>query len=220
MSTAEHSVEIGAEPQPQREAPTTSWLRWAGGGGLLLLIALILVAFGMRISGRGSSGNGFGVNRLGQLGQFKPRPAPAMRLQLYDGSTLSLSDLRGQMVVLNFWGSWCVPCREEAPALERVWQASREQGVQLVGINIWDAESDGRRFIEEQRITYPNALDPGGKFAIELGVTGLPETYFITPEGQVVQHWIGPASEEKLLALIAQMAPVGKQPALREGEMK
>src|SRR5436853_141376 len=81
--------------------------------------------------------------------------------------------------------------------------------LQLIGINIWDAESDGRRFIEEQRITYPNALDPGGQFAIELGVTGLPETYFINPEGQIFQHWIGPASAEKLLALIAQVATAG-----------
>lgn len=109
--------------------------------------------------------------------------------------------------MLNFWGSWCAPCREEAPALERVWQASRDRGVQFVGINLWDAERDGRRFIEEQRITYPNALDPMGQFAIELGVMGLPETYFINPEGQIIQRWIGPLTEDRLLAMIAQVAP-------------
>ena len=203
MQTAEPVPEIGAEGSQGARSPGL-W-KWLVGGTMLLFIALILAAFGLRPSGRSDSVGGFGVNSIGRLGQFKPRPAPTQTLHFYDGSQLSLSELRGQTVVRNFWGSWWAPYREEAPALERVWQASRDRGVQFIGVNLWDAESDGRRFIEQQRITYPNALDPTGQLAIELGVTGLPETYFINPEGQIVQRWIGPLTAERLTAFVDQV---------------
>ena len=180
--------------------------RWIGAIALLPLIG-ILVLFGSRLAARDQGSGGPGVNAVGQLAELRQRDVPAIPLRSFDGRNVNLADLRGQGVVVNFWGSWCIPCREEAPALERAWQAARGSDVQFVGVNVWEAESDALGFIRDQRITYLNLLDPAGKLAVDLGLTGIPETYFIDPEGQIVQRWIGPITEERLLALIAQVAP-------------
>jgi cytochrome c biogenesis protein CcmG/thiol:disulfide interchange protein DsbE len=130
---------------------------------------------------------------------------PEIPLRSFDGRDVRLADLRGQVVVLNFWGSWCIPCREEAPALERVWQAKRDTDVQFVGVNVWEAETDALNFVREQRITYLNLLDPAGRLAIELGLTGIPETYFVSREGKLVRRWVGPITDERLRALVAEL---------------
>jgi cytochrome c biogenesis protein CcmG/thiol:disulfide interchange protein DsbE len=130
---------------------------------------------------------------------------PAIPLRTFDGRAVHLADLRGQVVVLNFWGSWCIPCREEAPALERAWQASRANDVQFVGVNVWEAESDALNFIREQRISYMNLLDPAGQLAVELGLTGIPETYFVNRDGKLVRRWIGPISDDRLRSLVAEL---------------
>jgi cytochrome c biogenesis protein CcmG/thiol:disulfide interchange protein DsbE len=175
---------------------------------ILVLIPLvaILALFGSRLVQQSPGGGGFGVNTIGLLGEPKVRAMPPIPLKTFDGEDVLLSDLRGQVVVLNFWGSWCVPCRQEAPALERVWRAMREHDVQFVGVNVWDAESDALRFIRDLGVTYVNAPDPAGKLAIELGLTGVPETYLVDREGRLVRRWVGPISEDRLAALIAELA--------------
>ena len=194
---------------PIEPASRHSWTRWVGFAAavpLILFVALVLAVFGSRLARQEAGGGTSGVNSVGQSAQVKVRDAPPVVLKPYTGDELRLSDLRGQVVVLNFWGSWCVPCRLEAPALERAWRATRGQAVQFVGVNIWDAESDARRFMQEMGISYVNAPDPTGQFAIELGLTGIPETYFINPAGQIVRRWIGPLTEERLLSLIQESA--------------
>lgn len=106
--------------------------------------------------------------------------APSFDLPLLDGGgSLSDEDLRGKVVVVNFWASWCIPCREEAPLLEKTWSAYRDQGVVFLGVNIKDAESDARRFVEEFDITYPNVRDLDQGLTRDFGVKGLPETFFV-----------------------------------------
>lgn len=126
------------------------------------------------------------------------RPATDFTLPLYDPyqgqSSFRLADYRGQVVVINFWASWCPPCREEAPILEQTWRKYRDQGVVFLGLDIWDTEEDARAYMDEFDITYPNAVDQRGRIAVEYGVTGIPETYFITPDGQISRKVIGAIS--------------------------
>lgn len=109
-------------------------------------------------------------------------PAPDFELPTLEGSTLASDDLKGHPVVVNFWASWCVPCREEAPLLERTWRRYKDDGVVVVGVNIQDAESDAKAFVEDFDITYPVVRDPGEKLPRSFGVRGLPETFFIDHE--------------------------------------
>ncbi|MDQ7851039.1 MAG: TlpA disulfide reductase family protein [Armatimonadota bacterium] len=118
-------------------------------------------------------------------------PAPAFRLSTLEGRALDLVELRGRPVVLNFWASWCGPCREEAPLLERAWQTYRYRGLVVVGVNIQDLEADARRFIRENGITYPNVRDRDGRVNRAYGVTGVPETFFIDPVGRIVRKFPG-----------------------------
>ncbi|MFN2490832.1 MAG: TlpA disulfide reductase family protein [Actinomycetota bacterium] len=106
--------------------------------------------------------------------------APNFELPLLDGSgKLTDEDLRGKPVVINFWASWCIPCREEAPLLEKTWRAYSDQGVVFLGVNIKDAESDAKRFVEEFDLTYPIVRDLDQGLTRDFGVKGLPETFFV-----------------------------------------
>jgi cytochrome c biogenesis protein CcmG/thiol:disulfide interchange protein DsbE len=122
---------------------------------------------------------------------FIAKPAPPFTLPLFDGSRLALDQLRGKVVFLNFWASWCPPCRAEARMLEAAWQKYREQGVVFVGANIQDEEASARAFLREFGITYPNGLDHGARIAIEYGVWGLPETFFIDRDGRITYKHVG-----------------------------
>ena len=95
------------------------------------------------------------------------------------------------MVFLNFWASWCPPCRAEARMLEAAWQKHRDQAVVFLGINIQDEEEPARAFLQEFGITYPNGRDRGARIAIEYGVWGLPETFFIDREGRITYKHVG-----------------------------
>ena len=125
-----------------------------------------------------------------------------MRGPLADGQ-VDLRELRGTPIVLNFWASWCIPCAEEAPRLERAWRSSRRRGVLFVGLNMQDASADARTFMTRFGVSYLNIKDQDNDVARDYGATGLPETFFITARGQIVGHVIGVVSSEQLEAGIA-----------------
>jgi cytochrome c biogenesis protein CcmG/thiol:disulfide interchange protein DsbE len=142
-------------------------------------------------------------------------PAPAFTLTLFEGGTLDSKDLAGKAVVLNFWASWCVPCRAEAPALEAAWQKYKGRSVAFVGVNIQDKEADARAFMKEFGITYLNGPDSSGKIAIDYGVWGIPETFFLDPQGRITHKHAGelttPIIEAKLNeALTGTVSAEGK----------
>jgi cytochrome c biogenesis protein CcmG, thiol:disulfide interchange protein DsbE len=112
--------------------------------------------------------------------------APGFELPTLSGDTLSSDDLKGHPVVVNFWASWCLPCREEAPLLERTWRQYRDEGVIFLGVNIKDAESDAKAFVEEFDITYPIVRDLDQELTRAFGVRGLPETFFVDHEWRFV----------------------------------
>ena len=120
-------------------------------------------------------------------------PAPAFSLKRVDASgTLDLASLRGKPVVLNFWASWCVPCKGEAKMLEQAWQQYRKQGVVFVGVDYNDVTSDARTFLAHHGVTYPSVQDGSGNVADRYGVSAVPETYFIDRRGRLVgSHIVG-----------------------------
>ncbi|MGH7392346.1 MAG: TlpA family protein disulfide reductase [Candidatus Rokuibacteriota bacterium] len=130
------------------------------------------------------------------------RAAPGFTLTLFEGRALRLEDLRGTVVFLNFWASWCPPCRAEAPELEATWRLLREQGVVFLGVNTQDEEARARAFIEEFGISYPNGRDAGGRIAIDYGVWGLPEAYLIDAEGRITYKHVGTLGPALLIAKV------------------
>lgn len=125
-------------------------------------------------------------------------PAPNFTLRrLDDRGTIDLRSLRGKPVVLNFFASWCNPCKGEAPVLESAWRKYRDRVV-FLGIDYHDVTSDGRRFLRAHDITYPTVADGSGDVADRYGVTGVPETYFINAQGRLVgSHIAGTVAHQQ-----------------------
>jgi peroxiredoxin len=138
-----------------------------------------------------------GCDDTGQEAKIK-EPAPDFALKLLDGSSFPLQDHKGHAVVVNFFASWCVPCKEEAPALESVFQDYRDKDVQIVGVAVQDTESKARAFVEEHGLTFPTGLDAAGKIKQAYRVFGVPTTYFIDREGRITYTHAGAVTTELL----------------------
>jgi cytochrome c biogenesis protein CcmG/thiol:disulfide interchange protein DsbE len=140
---------------------------------------------------------GFRVNPHDIPSPLVGRPAAPFVLRTFDGRDLSLASLRGRVVVLNFWASWCYPaCYEEAPALERSWRAYRDREVSVVGVAIQDQPDAARKFIADFSLSFPNASDPDGKVSVDYGVYGVPETFFIDRAGRIRLKQTGAVSDD------------------------
>ena len=163
-------------------------------GGVIAVLALL--------------GWGFARTTAGQVDQG---PAPDFELATFDGGTIRLSDLRGQVVVINFWASWCIPCREEAPILEATWRAYRERGVVFIGVNYVDTDREALAYIEELDLTYPNGPDLRTRIAQAYRIQGVPETFFVDRQGFLRGVHIGPITEEQLEARIEALLAEGDE---------
>lgn len=134
------------------------------------------------------------------------QPAQDFAFQTFRGEQLALADFAGQSVVLNFWASWCVPCRAEMPHFERAYREYRERGVVFVGLAVEDDPQAARQFAQLLGITYPVGLDPRNQTALRYQVAGLPTTIFITRGGTVAKRWTGPIGERDLEDLLGKIA--------------
>ena len=140
----------------------------------------------------GSNPGGLAVNNeFGQV-SVDAEMARGFSLELLDGNTLTLSELRGKVVMLDFWASWCPPCRQEAPALAQVYREFQGQPVEFIGIDIWDRPSDAVEYVDLFDVPYPNSIDSQGIVAIDYGVKGIPEKIFIDPNGVIIKKFVGP----------------------------
>jgi cytochrome c biogenesis protein CcmG/thiol:disulfide interchange protein DsbE len=157
---------------------------------LLALAVLALLAYGVIAKAEEPLGEG---------------PAPDFTLSLFDGGQLSLSDLRGEVVVINVWASWCPPCRDEAPVLERAWRRYRDRGVIFVGVDYMDTEPAALAYIAEFDITYPNGPDLGSRISQDYNVQGVPETFFVNPQGDIAEVFVGPLSEARLKSILERL---------------
>ncbi|HET6846795.1 MAG TPA: TlpA disulfide reductase family protein, partial [Anaerolineales bacterium] len=134
--------------------------------------------------------------------------APDFTLDTLDGGSLTLSQLRGQPVMLNIWASWCLPCRTEMPAIQKVHQRLAEKGLVIIGLNATsqDTEAGARAFVQEFGLTFPIALDRDGSASAQDQLMGLPSTYFIDRKGIVRDVIIGgPMSEGVMLAKLEEL---------------
>jgi cytochrome c biogenesis protein CcmG, thiol:disulfide interchange protein DsbE len=131
----------------------------------------------------------------------KNAPAPKFTLPRLDRpGDLSLASLKGKAVVLNFWASWCAPCRDEAPVLERAWDRYRRHGVVVIGVDQQDLSSDARAFARKYGMTYPLVHDGPGEVVAKYGLTGVPETFFVGRSGKLVgEHISGRVSHRELI---------------------
>jgi cytochrome c biogenesis protein CcmG/thiol:disulfide interchange protein DsbE len=126
------------------------------------------------------------------------------------GAPVTLQTLRGRTVVVNFWATWCVPCFQEHPVLQ---QAARTMGdVTFLGVVYEDEEAKVASFLRQQGNAYPTLMDDGGKMAIAYGVYGVPETFFISPDGTIVDKYVGPLTASALQSLVAKAASFGGAP--------
>ncbi len=140
---------------------------------------------------------GFRVNPRDIPSPLVGHPAAPFVLRTFDGRDVSLASLRGRVVVLNFWASWCYPaCYEEAPALERSWRAYRDREVSVVGVAIQDQPDAARKFIADFSLSFPNAPDPDGRVSVDYGVYGVPETFFIDRAGRIRLKQTGAVSDD------------------------
>jgi cytochrome c biogenesis protein CcmG/thiol:disulfide interchange protein DsbE len=138
------------------------------------------------------------------------RTAPGFELRTLDGrETVRLADLRGQVVILNFWASWCTECRLEHPALTSAWGRFRDAGVVMVGVDFQDTRADALAYLRTAGMSWPAVEDPGSRTALAYGVYGIPETFFIGPDGRISAKHVGPLSYDQIVTEVTRLLPRG-----------
>ena len=161
---------------------------------LVVLAAVPILAFVLLLA------SGIGNDPRDLPSELVERQAPSFSLPaLTSDGTISSDDLGGQVVVLNFWASWCVPCREEHGALAATWARYRERGVVVLGVNVEDARRDALDYVAEVGGDWPLVTDPGSRTSIAYGRFGVPETFVIAPDGTIVAKTVGAVTYEWLV---------------------
>lgn len=175
--------------------------------GVLVLVVALLVVIGYRLMNPGAASSVLGAARVNESSYsvaVKPHPAPDFSLASFNGETYKLSDLRGKVVVINFWSSTCPPCKTEAADLQRTWKQYKSEGVVFLGADVWDKGTEARQFLLNNDITYPSGITRSTLTA-EYGITGIPETFIVDRHGRVVKHWVGPVTQAQLSRMIDEV---------------
>jgi len=131
-------------------------------------------------------------------------PPPDFRLGLFDGGSFHRADERGRVVVVNFWASWCVPCRAEAPRLEAASRAYRDRGVAFLGVDVQDTEPSARAFLKELGLTYQSGMDEDGSIGNAYGVDSIPTTYFLDRAGRIRRRWVGELRDQQIAGFLGE----------------
>ena len=157
---------------------------------------------------------GAGINQ--QFGEIRIDNSAAadFTLPLLNGSdAVTLVDLRGKVVMIDFWASWCAPCRQESGILNRAYEAYAGRPIEFVGVNVWDTENSAELFLVEFGVAYPVGVDSTGDIALNYGVRGIPEKFFVDANGIIRHKYVGPMPEDVLRAtldsLLAEAEPSG-----------
>jgi cytochrome c biogenesis protein CcmG/thiol:disulfide interchange protein DsbE len=171
----------------------------------VVVVVVIGVVTVVVVSGSSDETSGSGPHKVPAVNSAKVGAlAPDFAIQGIDGGTVRLSDFRGKPVVLNFWASWCNPCRKEFP-LFRSMLASNGGTYQMVGVDTGDLRGDAQRFAEQQHATWPIGFDAGDLVARGYGVDPLPQTFFITSDGIIVSHVIRGLNKAELTRELAKI---------------
>jgi len=180
VSGDSREIHGAGETEPAATPPSRSWRVWRARAGVMLPVLVVLALLAVATL-RHQQTQAIGA----ALARGETPPVPDLTLPAFDGPPLSLSGLRGHPVIVNFWASWCIPCRDEAPLLEGIWQEFQSRGLIVLGVGTQDLEAPARAFLGEFRITYPNVRDPDGSVARLFGTTGVPETFFVGKDGRI-----------------------------------
>jgi cytochrome c biogenesis protein CcmG/thiol:disulfide interchange protein DsbE len=183
--------------EPTSKKSTNLWTRVAVWGTIVVILAFL----------------GWGLLKRSESRPEVGDEAPNFTLQLFDGyydefqdGKVTLVDLRGRVVVINFWASWCVECRVEAKELEETWLDYRDEGVVFIGVDFDDTEVKAIGYLKEFGITYPNGLDGRGQITDSTyHITGVPETFVVDPTGKIVLVKIGPFQPGELRRTIEEL---------------
>jgi cytochrome c biogenesis protein CcmG/thiol:disulfide interchange protein DsbE len=176
------------------------WQRWAIPASALPVLVLL----------------GWGLTRDARTvpSPLPGKPAPGFTLQTLKGDTLSLADLKGQAVLVNFWASWCLACRGEHQVLVDASKRYRAQGLRIVGVVYEDSRENANAWMEERGGDWANVVDVGSRTAIQYGLFGVPETFFVGRDGRILYKQIGPLDSAvvdrwvpKLLGAAGPIAP-------------
>lgn len=178
---------------------------------VLAVLAVVLVAAGGSGDGNDAApARAGGSARATQVGSGPAevgQPAPDFTLPGLDRGTVALSDFAGKPVLVNFWASWCHPCRKEFPLFADALTKHERAGLEIVGVSFEDIPSDGRAFVADQDATWSFARDPDGELATTYGVRGIPQTFFVDAEGTIVSRLFGISSKRDLEAEIRKILP-------------
>jgi cytochrome c biogenesis protein CcmG/thiol:disulfide interchange protein DsbE len=187
---AQPSQPVDGESPNQKKAVRV----WQG------VFVLILLAFVLLLAAR--------LIQTNQSEQRASGGAPEFTFTTFDGQTISSTDLLGKGVVLNFWASWCDPCRDEAAMLEETWQREQGNDIVFIGLDYLDQEPAAKAYLAEFGITYPSGPDLQSAAARRYGIKGVPETFFIDPQGKITDIVIGPiVSQPKMDEYLAKIRP-------------
>src|SRR5512145_2182921 len=191
---------MSEQPTTENEASSNS-VAQSKRTGLIVTFAVLLALLGLLA---------WGLKKV-QAGPVSSGMAPDFSLTSFDGRTLKLSELRGQVVIINFWASWWPPCREEAAYLEQTWRKYEGRGVVFIGVDWVDTEKEALAYMDEFDLTYFNGPDIGTRIAQAYNIKGVPETFFVDRAGVLRGVYIGPLYppelDNRIDELLAEPAP-------------
>jgi cytochrome c biogenesis protein CcmG/thiol:disulfide interchange protein DsbE len=191
-TSTEHSAPVPEQPTPEVSPRSARLVALVVGVAMLSLLALMVWGIGKRAQGT-----------VGNV-PVASRPAPAFSIPLLDGKPFDLPAARGKPVLINFWASWCIPCEDEAAVLEQASRQYRDR-ITFIGVNVQDTEPNAREFLRRFGVTYPNGMDTSGAIAVDYGMSGVPESYFVDRDGQLVKKWQGPLDADRLRAYLDEL---------------
>jgi peroxiredoxin len=190
---------VAALGQAQRPGVTRREVVMSAGGAMVGLALIAVVWF---FAGRTAEPT------LPPVGEMT-RVAPAFSLPSLDGGTVNLSDYRGKVVLVNFWGTWCEPCKEETPALQQAYTQLQSEGLEIIGVNLYSQETGGeeavRAFLQPYGVTYPIALDTAGDIARSFQISPIPVSYFVDQNGTIRYVKVGTLREAEVRALFERL---------------
>ena len=158
---------------------------------IFVIVIGVLIFFAIGLRARGELQPSVGV-------------APDFKITSFDGQAYQLSQLKGKVVVINFWASWCPPCRDEAPFLEKMWRQYKDRGVVFIGVDYVDTESAAKDYLKQYNITYFNGVDLGSEISQKYRIKGVPETYFVGKDGNLAGNSLGPITRDSAFMTEAQ----------------
>ena len=172
-----------------------------GGLPVLALFAIL----GWAVAQSGGNPGGLGINlKLGEV-PTDGEPAPQFMADFLDGTEADMSAFKDKILMIDFWSSWCPPCRQEAPLLSQIYTEYKGKPLEFIGIAIWDQETDIASFVNQFNVSYPTIVDKRGRIAIDYGVTGIPEKYFVDRNGTLLRKFIGPMNAETLRRVLDEL---------------